>query len=222
MIRRRWSAALVVALMAAAGHTSPVSAQQFQGVALGPEGEPLPGVSVALHRVGEGGGSTAATTTTDGEGRFTFDSAVQDSALYFAAIRYQDRMYIGPAIRGAGEATGVYEVRAVPEAEAGRVASMLAGGGRTAGPLPSSVTDGAPSAGDTGAIWIVALLALAAAGIFLATAPAYRRRRGRSEMVELATIENHLSGRGAVLESDERDDLVRRRDALRERLTRRS
>ena len=224
MITGSWRRALLAfAVLTAASYASPAPAQQFQGVALGPDDEPLAGVSVALHRVGAGGGSTAATTITDGDGRFTFETAIQDSALYFAAIRYQDRMYIGPAIRGGADTEGAYEIRAVSEAEAGRVASLLSGGGRTAGPLPSAVTGGGRSAtGDAGAIWLVAILALAAAAIFVTTAPGYRRRRGREALVELATIENQLNGRGTAPGPGERDELSRRRDALRERLTRRS
>ncbi|NIQ56401.1 MAG: hypothetical protein GWN85_23900, partial [Gemmatimonadetes bacterium] len=58
-------------------------AQELAGVALGPDGEPLAGVPVVLHRVGGGSGAFVATDTTTEEGGFQFALAA-DSAVYFA------------------------------------------------------------------------------------------------------------------------------------------
>lgn len=207
-----------LALLATAGGTR---AQQVDGVALGPDGTPLPGVVVALHRVGGMGGSSVASVTTDDDGRFRFLIEVADSAVYFAAMRHDDRMYIGPAITGGGADVEGYELRADPASEAGAVAGALSGtgtGGSMGGafggmgaPPPSSAQGGS----DAGAYWLLALLALGAAAVFLTTAPGYRRRRTRDALVELATVENRLAGDAA---GEERQELEERRARLRGRL----
>ncbi|HSH44877.1 MAG TPA: hypothetical protein VK966_03420, partial [Longimicrobiales bacterium] len=78
---------------------------------------------------------------------------------------------------------------------AGRGAGGGAGGGAGAAP------------------WLVALLALVVAGIYLATAPGYRRRRQREALMELAGIEDRLAAG-----SDDPDRDQRRRQALRRQL----
>lgn len=201
---------------AAAG---PLRAQQMDGRALGPDGAPLEGVPVALHRVGGMGGSSVATAVTDAEGRFRFDIRVADSAVYFAAMRYDDRMYIGPPARGGSERVVDYVIRADPSAEAGRVASDLAGSGPAG--MPPSAGQGAAggaggaAGGDAGALALVALLGVAAAAVFLTTAPRYRRRQTREALIELAALENRLAA--PEFEGD-RAEAERRRDRIRDRL----
>ena len=208
-----------LALAAVLGLVTGAGAQQIEGVALGPEGEPLSDLPVALHRLGGGMGASVGTATTDPAGRFSFTIEAADSAMYFAIIRHEGSMYIGPPIRGGVEGVIDYEVRAVPEAEAGAVAGAL-----SASTPPGSMA-GAPAAGpagglgggasDTGALLLAGMLALAAAAAFLATAPGYRRRRTRTALVELATLENQLE---AGVGDDQRGSLEQRRTALRSRL----
>jgi hypothetical protein len=191
-------------------------AQEVRGVAVDGQGMPLPDVVVALHRIGDmGAGANVASTTTDHEGRFHFDVAA-DSALYFAAMRYDERLYIGPpALAGAERVTG-YVLAADPAAEAGAVASALSrtpamvrgAEGATARPTP-------PPGVNERSLWLAALLALIGAAVFISTAPRYRRRRGREALVELATLENELE---AATDAEDRSELARRRDQLRERL----
>lgn len=221
------AAAALLALVALLGAAGSVGAQQVNGVALGPDGSPLPEVTVALHRVGGMGGSSVASATTDAEGRFEFRIEARDSALYFAAMRYEDRMYIGPGITGGGADVEGYELRAEPAAEAGAVAGALSGTGGAGsmggfqpggmGAVPGGMGAAGSSAGssDAGAYWLVAILALAAAAIFLTTAPGYRRRRTRDTLVQLATVENRLADEAT---GPEREELEARRARLRGRL----
>jgi hypothetical protein len=193
-------------------------AQEVRGVAVGPNGEPLPDVVVALHRIGDReAGANVASTTTDHVGRFRFQVESADSALYFVAMRYADRLYIGPpAMAGIEPVTG-YILAADPAAEAGAVASALS---RAPG---AGVMAQGPAAGDAGGggvtpsgiLLALAVLTLAAMAAFLATAPRYRRRRTREALVEIATLENRLA---AEPEAEERAELARRRDQLRGRL----
>lgn len=202
------------------------TAQEVAGVALGPHGEPLADVVVALHRVGEvGGGAHVASVTTDTDGRFHFDVQVPDSALYFAAMRYTDRMYIGPPAMGGVERVTDYVLAVDPAAEAGAVASALSGqiggSGGTGGTaamgaaMPRGAASASAAGGDERALWLVALIALTAAGLFITTAPRYRRRRTRDALIEVATVENRLAGDPS---DQERQELLRRRHRLRERL----
>jgi hypothetical protein len=215
-VSRSVRAGLALALLAltAAG----AGGQEVQGLAVGPMGEPLPGVVVALHRVGDGGAGTVASATTGDDGRFEFQLETRDSAYYFVAMRHEDRMYIGPlALAGAERVTG-YIVSADPDSEAGAVAAALAPRG-TAGSAGMGLPARAAPADGGGApvgVWLAAVLALAAGATFVATAPRYRRLRTREALVELATLENRLA---EGPESGEREDLAARRDRLRERLS---
>jgi hypothetical protein len=197
------------------------SPQEVQGVALDPQGEPLPGVVVALHRIGDTGpGANVASVTTDSDGRFQFEIATPDSALYFAAMRYGERMYIGPPALAGVERVEGYVLAADPAAEAGAVASALSGQGaagmapgQPAGQLPPP--SAAPRDNGRAILLVVGLMALVAVALFLVSAPRYRRRRTREALVELAALENRLADDPS---SQQRTEMVRRRDQLRERL----
>lgn len=207
-------ALLTTAAFAVALAPGLAAAQQLSGVAQGPEGQPLSGLPVVLHRVGGGGGAFVATDTTTPEGRFQFPLGEADSAIYFVALRYDGRMYIGPAVEGGGEAVSGYVVRVEPGSEAGAVASALSGQRTTTRPAsPAARTESVSS--DAGAFILVGLLALAAGAAFVMAAPRYRHRTTRDALIELATVENAL----AEPESpDDRDRLLAIRDRLRKQL----
>lgn len=208
-------ATLVVAAIGPVA-TAPAAGQELSGRALGPDGEPLGHIPVVLHRVGEEGGAFVATDTTNPEGRFRFMFEADDSAVHFVALRYEDRMYIGPAVHGGGD-PGDYVVRVEPGSEAGAIASALSGP-RSATPAGSpTVGAGAGTArgSDEGAFILVGLLALAATGAFLIAAPRYRRNRTRDALIELATAENALAG-GDDPEERARWEAIR--DRLRKQL----
>jgi hypothetical protein len=211
----------LVAVLALGLLSGGLAAQEVRGVALDPQGEPLPGVVVALHRVGDmGAGANVASATTDEDGRFHFQVEEPDSALYFAAMRYGGSMYIGPPAMAGVQLVDDYILMVEPSAEAGAVASALArepgmGGGimGTAAHAPRPATGG--QGGMDMALAAVGLLALVAAGLFITTAPRYRRRRTRDTLLEVATLENRLA---EGPEPEEREELERRRDQLRSRL----
>jgi hypothetical protein len=219
---------LVGTLAAVAVAVAPVPApgQEVRGVAVDADGRPLPGVVVALHRVEDMGGDNVASVTTDAEGRFHFQVETPDEALYFAAMRHQGRMYIGPPVLAGAERVTGYVLAADPDAEAGAVASMMAEGGAGArgfGAQPATPPRGGTGAGGGGGadagLLFVGILALVSAGIFMVTAPRYRRRRTRDALFELATVEEALA---ADPDAADRPELLRRRAELRGRLAPRS
>jgi hypothetical protein len=213
--------ALILTALLLAALPAAAIAQEVRGVALDPRGEPLPGVVVALHRVGDTGpGANVASETTDAEGRFHFLIETPDSALYFAAMRYDGSMYIGPPALAGVERVDGYRLVADPAAEAGAVASILAaegaGGtfrGQAAGQAPPRAAN--PDDGGRAILLVVGLVALVAAALFLVAAPRYRQRRTRDALVELATVENRLADGPSP---QDRVELTRQRDHLRERL----
>lgn len=183
-------------------------------MALGPEGEPLTAVPVVLHRVGGGGGAFVATDTTTPEGRFRFALDQGDAAIYFVALRYGDRMYIGPAVESGGDPVTGYVLRVEPGSEAGAVASALSGQGVT-GPPPRTPARTGPASSDTGAFVLVGLLALAAVAAFIIAGPRYRQRRMRQSLIQLATVENALAD---PVGDEDRERLQATRDRLRKQL----
>lgn len=194
-----------------------LSAQELAGVALGPDGEPLAGVSVILHGVGGGAGAMVGTDTTDAAGGFRFDLPVADSAVYFAALRYEGSLYIGPAAQAGAEPVEGYILRVGPESEAGAVASALSGTSPAPPPARTAASTQRRAGGssDTGALILVGLLALAAVGAFLVAAPRYRRRRTLDSVIALAEAENALEDAGT---DEDRDRLTAQRDRLRKQL----
>lgn len=214
MLRLPRSRVALLAITAVAAALAPTMArgQELSGVALGPEGEPLMDVPVILHRVGGRGGAFVATDTTTSDGRFSFAMEEADSAVYFVALRFDDRMYIGPAVQGGGEAGSGYVVRVEPGSEAGAVASALSG---QAARSPTNRGRADPVSSDAGAFILVGLLALAGVVAFIIAAPRYRHRRTRDALVELATVENALADRESP---EDRDRLLSRRDRLRKQL----
>ncbi len=205
--------AVSLALLAAA----PLAAQEVAGVALGPDGNPLAGVAVVLHGVGAGGGAMAGVDTTGAAGEFRFQLPAQDSSVYFAALRYEGSLYVGPAIQAGGDPVTGYVLQVSPSSEAGAVGAAM-GNPMTPPPATARPGPGSRSSTDAGAIWLVAILALSAAGVFVFTAPRYRARRTREAVMEVARIENRLAGSAADLSDAERQRLEEQRDRLKEQL----
>ncbi len=215
---RNAAASLLLALTASATLALPAGAQELTGVALGPDGQGLAEVPVVLHRVGGGGGGFVATDTTDAEGGFRFALESADTAIYFAALRYDGRMYIGPALEAGGEPVSDYILQVEPGSEAGAVASALSGTGPA--PMPARPAQAAGGGGsDTGALLLVGFLALASVAAFLYAAPRYRQRRTRDAVIQLAAAEN------ALADGPDPEDTARleaTRDGLRSQLAPRS
>ena len=76
---------------------------RIAGHAIDPQGQPMVGLEVLLHRVDEGGGASLGSATTDSTGAFSISAeAVADTqAVYFAAARLDGQLYIGPFVREA-------------------------------------------------------------------------------------------------------------------------
>jgi len=201
-------------------------AQELTGVTLGPDDAPLTGTPVVLHRVGEGGAGFISTDTTDAEGGFRFDMEAGGGDIYFAAIRYEGGLYIGPAVEAGGEPVTGYILRVEPASEAGAVASALASPGPVPGAARPAQTRASGSAGsDLGALLLVGLLAVAAAAAFMYAAPRHRERRTRDALIQLARAENALdrAPEGAPdAEDAERGRLESQRARLRKQLAPRS
>lgn len=72
------------------------------GRIIGPDGNPVPGHRVVLHRVDGSGGATIAETFSEGDGRFELraEASADDEAILFVAARYDEELYIGPPFRG--------------------------------------------------------------------------------------------------------------------------
>lgn len=207
------SVAWALALLVVAG---PLTAQEVTGVALDPDGQPMVDAPVVLHRVGGGGGAMAGVDTTGPEGAFRFTMAAGDSAVYFAAVRYEGRLYVGPAIQAGPEAVTGYVLQVGPASDIGAVGAALSGA--AAPPRTAARPATARGGGDTGALWLVSLLALTAAAAFVLTAPRYRQRRTRDAVIEVARIENRLAGPADELSPEDRQRLKERRDRLKEQL----
>ena len=215
--RRAWAGRLTLALGIILAFAGPGAAQEVAGVALGPDGDPLAGVTVVLHGVGAGGGAMAGVDTTGPAGEFRFDLPARDSAVYFAALRYEGGLYVGPAIQAGGAPVTGYVRPGSPSSEAAAVGAALTSP-RTPPPTAARPGPAAPGSTDAGAIALVAVLALAAAGVFLFTAPRYRERRTRDAVLEVARIENRLAGPPHDLPDGDRRRLEERRDRLKEQL----
>ena len=188
-----------------------VDAQVVSGVALDSAGRPVPDIAVALHRVGGTSAMSVATDVTDADGRFRFEVQAVDSAVYFAAMRLGESLYIGAPVRAGVERVEDYRLQAGPSTEAGAVASALAGAAPPR--LPGQAPPPDPGAG---AAWIVLFLAVGAATAFVLAAPAYRRRKRRDLLIELAMVENSLDDPAF---QGERDALAERSASLREQLS---
>jgi hypothetical protein len=95
-------AALFVAMGAAASaHSQTPQSVRIAGHAIDPQGQPLSGLEVLLHRVDGAGGASLGSATTDSTGAFSIAAeAVADTqAVYFAAARLDGQLYIGPFVR---------------------------------------------------------------------------------------------------------------------------
>lgn len=193
----------------------------LHGRVLGANG-PVPDLPVALHRVlPDGSGSMLDQTVTDSAGRFQFQVTMAgDSAVYFAATRMDNDLFVGPAMKDVLP-TGEYVIDVGPNAEA--IPMGAAGGGNA--PVAGELASG-PEAGGGGGYgygWL-GLVAVIVAGAFIGIITWSRRPRlsvaeqQRSRLVRLASLEEEHAGRLDDLDPAERARYEERRTELRDEL----
>lgn len=192
----------------------------IHGVVMGGDG-PVPNLDVAFHRVmPDGSGAMLDQTVTDSAGRFQFNVTMSgDSAVYFAATRIDDNLFVGPPIKDALPA-GEYVIDVGPNAQAIPMGSVGTPG---AGQLASGPEAGADAGGGYGYGWM-GLLALVVAGVLIGILTWSRRphlsvlERQRSRLVRLAALEEDYADRRDTLGPEQRADYEARRNELRNEL----
>lgn len=156
------------------------------GHATNPQGGPVAGLEVLLHRVDESGGARLGSTTSDSTGAFSISAeAVADTtAVYFAAARFNGELYIGPFVREPdGSEPYTLEVGGQP-VDLGP-------------PIPSQMSPVAPGGGPRRQLLIlfplVGLMGVAIWAVAKAARPPSRRRA----LVRLAALDEELAGAGS-------------------------
>jgi hypothetical protein len=204
-----WVAAFAVASTLAAQTVT------LEGRLLDGSGSPLPAELVVLHAVISGtGGELVGRDSADAEGRFRFEVVPSADAVYFAALRRGDTLYVGPPVRLPEELPEVYLLVVSPESALTMGPASSGTGPGFAPPPPRRV-----AAGRGTFPWLIGLLA--AVGAWLA----YRRyatRRDPDEerrwlLVELAELDERFADR-QDLEPGARAEYVRRRAQLERRI----
>jgi hypothetical protein len=174
----------------------------LRGQAVNPQGQPLAGVLVVMHRVGAAGGAQLARDTTDATGAFSLTATdpVDTAAVYVAAARSDGQLYIGPFVRAPGDNAYRLEIGGQPVA----LDAPITPG---AGAAPLTPAPAARSPWRFALVPGVALLALAAFMAFRSSRPSTRRRL----LIRLAAVDEDLAAGGAEpLRKRERERILER------------
>jgi hypothetical protein len=195
---------------------SPAHAQEktiLQGRAVTAAGEPVPSLTVSLHRVVGESGTVVGQGLSGQEGRFEIEIPPDSSgnAVYFAATDFQGEMYIGQPFRPPLPPDVSYLIIVGP----GGVSASAANA--AAGPAPVAAEpqrDVSPRA----VLLILAAIALTMAAVVLLVRrrvpPDASRRRA---LLEMAILEENAAAR--PLDQAERAALDQKRAEMRRRLT---
>jgi 5-hydroxyisourate hydrolase-like protein (transthyretin family) len=178
----------------------------LRGLVIDAQGNPAPGVPIALHRVAEAGGALVAQVTSEADGSFMIP--VPDSepveAMYFVAARHDGEFYIGPSLRRPFPVDSEYVVQIGVEATS---ASRMAQGVR-----PDEVFIRPPSSPWRWGIALTVFIATALFALFL-----LMRMRGpdprRRLLIRIAELDEEQHGGEALPDEAyraERDDLFDR------------
>jgi hypothetical protein len=153
------------------------------GQVIGPDGQPVPGQAVLLHRVTDQGGELLTQSTTGDDGRFTLrvTSSAPASGVFFVATRFRGQIYIGPLIRPPFPEGQEYVVQ-VGVAGVGDIEGLTAA---TRSPQPPQPTRG---------LFPWALLAAAlGAGVWLTVEGSGPSRRRRA-LIRIAQLDERCAG----------------------------
>lgn len=177
---------LVAILVPSMAHAQ---ANVLAGRVTGPEGEPVAGQTVVLHRVSGGVGATVAEAITDAQGSFAlrFDAPGLDGdAAYFVAARWQGELYLGPPFRTPIDSSAGYTLQVgVP----GTSASVLLG---TTPSTAAAATRSEPAEAFPYRTWLLLIIPL----LVMALAAGYLLTRGRGLvrrrklLVEIARLDD--------------------------------
>jgi hypothetical protein len=156
----------------------------LQGRAVDADGRPVANLEVLMHRVAGGSGANVARDTTDDAGAFTLTAPTtpDDSAVYFAATRYRDELFVGAFVRLPFASDPEYRL------EVGGQPFSLAGPATPTGPIATSPVS--PRRRWLAAVPLLGLaMFAAAAGLRAARPPAHRRL-----LLRLAVLDEDQSG----------------------------
>lgn len=176
---------------------------RLQGRVLGPDGKPLAGQVVTIHRVDAAGGAAIAVDTSGADGGFEAQlQGAADGAIFFASAHYKGQLYIGPPFRGPIPRNEDYVlVVGTPATSGAALLKALDGGGAVSSPsaFSAAATPGQRQRANT---WFWAALILSAL-LVLAGVGYVRTRRSsppipplRAALMRLAAVEEHLSALG--------------------------
>jgi len=175
-----------------------------------PQGAPMAGLEVLMHRVAGGSGANIARDTTAEDGSFTLtaEGPVQDSAVYFAAARYRNELFVGEFVR--------------PPFDAGVSYTLVVGGQPFSldSPLPVAPA-AAPSAPAPSSSWLPLLApVLALAGVIYAAATrSSRPPRHRRLLIRLAAFDEEAAAANSDGDGAPPDEAAQReRERIMEQL----
>lgn len=207
---------------------------ELGGRVIDASGSPVPDAAVVLHRLEEQGGRDLAADTTTTDGRFAFQ--VPDGpadAIHFAAVRYEEALFVGTFFRADDLPLGEYVIRVDSLARAGAV--VMPDGSV----IPPSGPGGFPGAGGTAGAGsgsgservtgpeppsrvltagVLGLLVVSGGAILLLARDRGRRRRRRQLLIELANLEERHAASGSAPDPSRQARYQDRRATLRERL----
>lgn len=202
---RRLLPLLLLALLLPTG----LSAQnpRLRGVVTDPEGLPVAGITVSLHRVSEqGGGEEVGRDVTGEDGRFeiVIGADHREGGVYFAATRFEGTLYMGEPFRSLADLPDGFDYPII-----------IGSGGITAGPAVQQPPAPPPSDG-RGLVLIIAAAALLA--ISLPFLRSRRKDNAREVLAEIARLDEEFAARpgGPSPESD--PEYIAAREALQDRL----
>lgn len=180
----------------AAAQTGATSPSTVHGQVIGPDGKPLGGQVVVIHRVNGASGITVATDTSDSAGNFEMqvnDTGRAPDAVYFLAARFKNELYIGDAFKAPFD-TASHSVLVGTAATSARALISGVAGEQAALP-PAEQPKPDPT---RWLVWVLPVLAVAALGVMMMAGSARMPARRRT-LIDIARLdEAHAANTGDV------------------------